>query len=173
MHHHERLVRTQIEDFQKGDIEGWLSCVADDLVVHVAPGHRLLGDYHGSQQFIEQFMGPVMELTGGVEAEPHDVLASDEHAVSLFTIRAQRNGIDYEWRLVDVYHIKDGKIAEMWWNPFDKDTVDRCSPNRDVSPGRPRRLRPASSSSRPRAPGCDDYRTGGIRVRRPISRWRV
>lgn len=123
MHPNEQLVRTQVQCFIAGDIQGWLDVVSDDLVVHVPPGHRLSGEYKGSQQFVERFIGKVMELTGGVHLEVHDVLASDDHAVGLYTIRTERDGSTYEWQHVNVYHVADGKITEIWWTPFDQTKV--------------------------------------------------
>lgn len=123
MHPNEQLVRRQVECFIAGDIPGWLDVVAEDLVVHVPPGHQLSGDYHGSQEFVERFIGRVMELTGGVQLEIHDVLASDDHAVGLYTIRSQRDDTNYVWSHVNVYHVGGDKITEIWWTPFDQDMV--------------------------------------------------
>ncbi len=123
MHQHEQLVRTQVEAFIAGDIPAWLETVSDDLVVHVPAGHQLSGDYHGSQQFVEKFIGTVMELTGGVELEVHDVLASDEHGVGLYRIRTQRDGTAYEWPQVNVYHFDGGRISEIWWTPVEQEKV--------------------------------------------------
>lgn len=123
MHPNEQLARTQVEHFIAGNIPGWLETVSEDLVVHVPPGHQLSGDYKGAQAFVEKFIGRVMELTGGVQLEVHDVLASDDHAVGLYTIRTQREGSTYEWPHVNVYHFRDGKIREIWWTPFDQTKV--------------------------------------------------
>lgn len=123
MHPNERLIRTQVESFIAGDIPAWLETVADDLVVHVPDGHQLSGDYHGSQRFIEQFVGRVMELTGGVQLEIHDILADDEHAVGLYRITTQRDGEAYQWAHVNVYHVRDELIREIWWTPVDQQQV--------------------------------------------------
>jgi ketosteroid isomerase-like protein len=123
MHANEQLIRTQVERFIAGDIPGWLALCTGDLVVHVPPGHRLSGRYEGAQMFIEKFIGKVMELTGGVQLEPHDFFANDDRGVGIYTIRTQRDGVDYEWRHVNVYQFRDGKIAEIWWTPFDQAKV--------------------------------------------------
>jgi ketosteroid isomerase-like protein len=123
MHPNEQLIRRQVESFIAGNIAGWLETVSDDLVVHVAPGHPLSGDYRGGQQFVERFIGKVMEITGGVNLEVHDIVASDEHGVGLYTVRTQRGGKTYEWSHTNVYHCRDGKITEIWWTPFDQAKV--------------------------------------------------
>lgn len=123
MHPNETIVRTAVEHFRAGNVPGLLEVFADDLVVHVPPGHQLSGDYKGGKEFIEKFVGKVMELTGGVQLEPHDIFASDDHAVGLYTIRAERDGVAYEWSHVNVYHLGGGKIKEFWWTPFDQQKV--------------------------------------------------
>ncbi len=123
MHPNEQLVRKQVEHFIAGNIPGWLETVSEDLVVHVPPGHPLSGDYSGSQQFVEKFIGKVMELTGGVQVEIHDILASDDHGVGLYKLRTERDGTAYEWPHVNIYHFNGGKISEIWWTPFDQEKV--------------------------------------------------
>lgn len=123
MHPNERLIRTQIERFIAGDISGWLALCTEDLVVHVPAGHRLSGTYEGAQTFVENFIGKVMELTGGVQLEPHHFFANDDVGVGIYTIRTQRDGVNYEWQHVNVYHFRDGKIAKIWWTPFDQAKV--------------------------------------------------
>jgi ketosteroid isomerase-like protein len=123
MHPNAEVVHKSVEYFKAGNIPGLLEVFAKDLVVHVPPGHQLSGEYRGRQQFIERFIGRVMELTEGVQLESHEVLASDDHAVGLYTIRAERKGTVYEWRHVNVYHDSGGQITEIWWTPFDQQTV--------------------------------------------------
>ena len=123
MHPNEQLVRKQIEHFIAGNIPGWLETVSEDVVIHIPPGHQLSGDYRGGQPFVEKFIGKVMELTGGVQVEIHDILASDEHGVGLYKLRTERDGAAYEWSHVNVYHFSGGKISEIWWTPFDQEKV--------------------------------------------------
>jgi ketosteroid isomerase-like protein len=42
------------------------------------------------------------------------VLANDEHAVALFTSRAERAGRQLNDNQVATYHIRDGKVSEVW-----------------------------------------------------------
>jgi len=123
MHANERLIRAQVERFIAGDIAGWLALCTSDLLVHVPAGHQLSGTYEGAQTFVEKFIGKVMALTGGVQVEPHDFFASDDRGVGIYTIRTQRNGVKYEWRHVNLYQFRNGKIAEIWWTPVDQAKV--------------------------------------------------
>jgi ketosteroid isomerase-like protein len=44
------------------------------------------------------------------------VLANDDHAVALQIARAERNGRSLVDRVVYVFHLRDGKTAEAWFN---------------------------------------------------------
>ena len=41
------------------------------------------------------------------------------------TVRAQRDGVPVEWRSVDLFHVRDGKLSEHWVHEVDQDLVDR------------------------------------------------
>jgi hypothetical protein len=61
-----------------------------------------------------------MRYFQGIQLEVHDVVANDEHAIALLKARGQRKGREYSALEVDVFHIRDGKIAEFW--SFSEDT---------------------------------------------------
>jgi ketosteroid isomerase-like protein len=50
------------------------------------------------------------------DIELHDVLANDEHAVALQVTQAERGGRMLSDRVVYVFHLRNGKIAEAWFN---------------------------------------------------------
>lgn len=67
-----------------------------------------------------ELFGRAVELTGGtLRLELHDVLANDEHAVALFISRAERAGRRLEDHTVQVTHLGDGKVTEIWLHPGD------------------------------------------------------
>jgi hypothetical protein len=61
------------------------------------------------------------------EIETHDILASDDHAVVLNTVRASRAGQILEQQQVVVMHIKDGKITETWLQFSEQQAMDEMS----------------------------------------------
>ena len=66
-----------------------------------------------------------MELTAGTfRSELHDVVANDEHAVSLFVARGEREGKTLEARNVLVTHVRNGKLAETWLFSGDQYAAD-------------------------------------------------
>ena len=52
------------------------------------------------------------------------MLASDEHGVALYTARAERAGKQLEDNTVLTFHIRDGKVAEVWSQQTDLYAVD-------------------------------------------------
>ncbi|MGH7858514.1 MAG: nuclear transport factor 2 family protein, partial [Candidatus Binatia bacterium] len=62
---------------------------------------------------------------GSLTRTPHDILASDDHAIQLVSIEAKRaDGRSARWTLVAVMHVRDGKISEVWANIDDPYAVD-------------------------------------------------
>ena len=106
--------------FARGDMDAlrkqyW----ADDIRWHVSGRSPLAGDYEGAEQVIELF-ARLFELTGGaLSIELHDVLANDEHAVALFTARAERAGRQLTDNMVQTFHMRDGKVSEVWTQATD------------------------------------------------------
>lgn len=49
---------------------------------------------------------------------------SDEHAIALTTVRAQREGRSLQEQTVQVFHISDGKATEVWTHPQDQYATD-------------------------------------------------
>ena len=68
----------------------------------------------------------VFELTGGTFSfELHDVLANNEHAAALITIRGERAGKQQlNENEVLIYHFRDGKVSEAWIQSTDQYAAD-------------------------------------------------
>ncbi len=120
MNETERVLRTAVTAMTTGDMETLASCFADDVVAHVPGNSRISGDYKGRTEVFERFIGTMMELTDGqLVLEPHDITGTEDHAVGIYTWRAVRDGKNFEWRQVNIYHVHNGRITELWQHPFD------------------------------------------------------
>jgi uncharacterized protein len=90
------------------------SLLHDDFVVHEAGGLPFSGDYHGSQGFLELLnkMNDVLELTAGpVTTDP---LGDDAVAARFrLTFTARASGKSVQMGLVEIYTVRDGRIAEL------------------------------------------------------------
>ena len=124
-HPNEVLVRESFAAFERGDVDALRSkFFAEDVRYHVPGRKPPAGDYEGVDQVLG-FFGQVVELSGGTfRFELHDVLANDEHAVALYTARAERAGKHLEENIVLVFHIRGGKATEVWAQFTDLYAVD-------------------------------------------------
>ena len=55
------------------------------------------------------------------------MIGNDEHVVALTTVRAQREGRSIQDEAVQVFHISDGKVSEVWTHPRDQYATDEFS----------------------------------------------
>jgi uncharacterized protein len=119
-HPNENLVRQALAASGRGDIDALRNQYwAEGIRLHFPGRSPLAGDYDGAGQ-VAGFFGRIFQLSGGTfRTEVHDIIANDEHAVALFTASAERAGRQLEDRIVEVFHIRDGKIAEGWLYPAD------------------------------------------------------
>jgi ketosteroid isomerase-like protein len=123
-HPNEDLVREGFAALGRGDNALRKQFFADDIRYHVPGRSPIAGDYEGAEQVLQLF-ARVFELTGGTFSfELHDVLANDEHAVALVTVRAERAGKQLTDNEVLTYHIRDGKVSEVWAHHSDDYAVD-------------------------------------------------
>ena len=92
-HPNEDLVRELFAANGRGDIDALRDqYFADGIRLHYPGRGPLAGDHDGVAQVLG-FFGRVFELSQGTfRTELHDVVANDEHAVALFTARADQVG---------------------------------------------------------------------------------
>ena len=126
-HPNEEVARSATEALSKGDMEGFLSHHADDVVVHFPGRGPMAGDYRGKDGVAQMFQQQMQLLDSPPEIDTHDTLASDDHAVVLNTVRATRGGQTLEQQQVVVLHIKGGKIAEVWLQFSDQQAMDEMA----------------------------------------------
>jgi ketosteroid isomerase-like protein len=90
------------------------SLLHDDFVVHEAGGLPFSGDYHGSQGFFELLhrMNDVLELKAGPITT--DALGNDAVAARFrLTFISRASGKSVQMGLVEIYTVRDGRIAEL------------------------------------------------------------
>ena len=124
-HPSEDLLREGFAALERGDMDALRNqFFAADVRWH-APGRSpLAGDYEGIEQVLQHF-ARIFELTGGtLSLELHDVLANDEHAVELVTVRGERAGKQLTDNETVVYHFRDGKASEVWVQSTDLHALD-------------------------------------------------
>jgi ketosteroid isomerase-like protein len=124
-HPNEDVVREAFAAFGRGDIDALRNqYFAEDIRWHIPGRGPLAGDYDGIARVMELF-GRILELSGGTfRNELHDVVANDEHAVALYGTAAEREGRRLDDNNVSTFHIRDGKIAEVWTQVTDMYATD-------------------------------------------------
>lgn len=110
---------------QSRDADAYWSLHTDDFVAHI-PGQSRVGGDHRGRSALEDLDGLENDLTEGcIEHEVHDTLLSVDHAVLLMRLVARRPGRGtLDARVVYVYHVRDGKLAELWTHPLDQARFD-------------------------------------------------
>ena len=117
-------IRDMFAAFATGDLAALNDVFAEDLVWHEGGRNQISGDYRG-REAVFGFFGKIMELTqGSFRADLHDVLADDEHGVALVALSASRGGRSVNVNAVDVMHLRDGKVVEVWTVPVDQYAFD-------------------------------------------------
>jgi len=98
---------------------------SDEIVLHYGGNNPVSGTYRGKAEVGGAYRR-MAELTDGTFAviEVHDMLASENHVVILARVGAERAGHRLEWGGVDVYHVSDGHIHEIWIHVTDQYAVD-------------------------------------------------
>ena len=123
MHPNEKVLRDADEAQTRGDVEGFLSHMADDVIIHMPGKSSLAGEYKGKDQFVEVFQR-FMERTPEYTFEPHAYLADDEHGIILQRSHYKRGDETLDTNDTFVAHFRDGKISEMWISTDDPYGVD-------------------------------------------------
>ena len=124
-HPNEDLVREAYAAFGRGDMDALRDkFFTQDVRYHVTDRSPLAGDYEGVDQVL-QFFARIFEMSGGTFSfELHDVLANDEHAVALVTVRGERAGKQLNDNMVQTSHLRDGKAFEVWNQATDQYAQD-------------------------------------------------
>lgn len=118
-HPNAALVRKMTESFNSGDIQRMADMVTDDVEWHEIGRADAI---HGKAALAERFgMGsgtpPPYEISG----ETHDVIANDDHTIVLAKAHATKDGRTFDYKVAEIYHVKDGKITARW--AFSDDTA--------------------------------------------------
>jgi ketosteroid isomerase-like protein len=121
MHVNEAVVRAAAAAVVNADPAAYAEVTAPDIVVHFPGTSPVAGDHHGRGALGKR----IRELTGSpLSIEVVDVLASDEHAVGVYRMTAHRDGRSLQWFHMNLYRVVDGRIVEVWQNPYEQDAVD-------------------------------------------------
>jgi ketosteroid isomerase-like protein len=117
-HPNAALVRKMLDSMNSGDAAAMADMIADDVEWHeIGRKEPIIGKEALAARFgMGAGTPPPYEITG----ELHDVVANDDHTVALASAHATKDGRTFDYRVAEIYHIKDGKITARW--AFSDDT---------------------------------------------------
>jgi uncharacterized protein len=120
-HPNATLARQMLDKLNSGDMQAGSEMLADDVVWHEIGNPNAV---KGRAALAERMTGtsaPDYTIT----AELHDVVANDDHTIALATATATRDGKSFTYRVAEIYHIRDGKVAERWAFSDDTDAITK------------------------------------------------
>ena len=112
-HPNEDVVRESFAALGRGDVDALQKRWTDDIRYHLPRPSPHAGDYQGIEQ-VRQLFARMAEQAGTVSVELQDVLANDDYAVAMITVRGEQAGMPLNRNEVVVYHFRDGKVTEVW-----------------------------------------------------------
>ncbi len=115
-HPNAKLLRDMADRMKAGNFEAAADVLADDVEWHEIGRSE---PTRGKQALAQRYAESVGDFE--IEANLHDVVANDEHAIQLMDVTARRGGKTLEYRTAEIYHMSDGKITARW--AFSDDTA--------------------------------------------------
>jgi ketosteroid isomerase-like protein len=116
------VIRRSLDAWNAGDMQAAADLIADDIEWHEIGRSDAV---HGKAALAERMNQPdaqAWEITG----ESHDVIANEDHVVSLVTAHAKRaDGQTLDYKVAEIYHVKDGKITARWAFSDDTEAINR------------------------------------------------
>ncbi|MGH2630376.1 MAG: nuclear transport factor 2 family protein [Actinomycetota bacterium] len=107
------LVRDMFAAMDRGDMQWVEDHTSDDIVWHTGGNSRAAGVRRGKDAVRESMAA--MADPGTMKADVHDVIGNDDHSVVLGTaVVTAPSGKSVEYNYVNVFHIADGKVTEVW-----------------------------------------------------------
>src|SRR4029450_9238922 len=123
-HPNEDLVRRGYDAFSSGDMQTLREMWHPDIVWHVPGRSQISGDHRGVDEGLGYFGQRRGRSGGALRVEVHDVVANDEHAVGLHSTHAERAGKTLDDNTTLVFHVRDGKVTEVWQYQADQYAAD-------------------------------------------------
>jgi len=126
MHPNEELVRAEAAAWDTGDPEAVVAFYTPQVVCDIRGSGPLAGEYRGHEGIREYYSKCTQQLEaldelGGGE---HDVIANDEHVVRLLEVTGRKGDLEVAWRIITVYHVRDGRLDRVWEHSDPQDVVD-------------------------------------------------
>ena len=114
------VARAITDAFDSGDMARVDALLADDIVWHEIGRAE---PRRGKDALRATGPGGGADYT--ITGRTHDILASDDHAITLVEATATRGGRTFSYRTAEIYHIRAGKVTERWAFSDDTEAIAR------------------------------------------------
>jgi ketosteroid isomerase-like protein len=111
--------------FARGDMPTLERVFAPSVTWHVRRLGRLSGDHAGWPAVLAFFAGTAQISEGTFRVEILEVLGGDAGAAAVVRSTAKRGDRALDDRQIHQFHIRDGRVVEVWQYPGDVETADR------------------------------------------------
>ena len=110
-----QIVQAFYEASNRGDMEGCLALLADDVKWTNIGSTRYSGSYIGKADLVAMLLGPVFgQLKAGIRATIDNVIAEGDFVVVQLRGEAEtKNGRPYNNTYCHVFRVRDGQIREV------------------------------------------------------------
>ncbi len=110
-----KLVREAYESISKGNLDGFMNRLSDDVRWTFFGNHRFAGTFTGKKDILDNLFAPLgSQLTDGLRLEIDNVIGEgDQVMVEARGIAATKAGGHYNNIYCYVVKVRDGKIVEM------------------------------------------------------------
>lgn len=121
------IVRGFFADVSKGDFDGALGRMADDMKFTLIGTTRLSGTCHSKKEFVDRVLAPLgSQLDGALTITPENFIAEGDWVVVQSRGRAKtKAGKNYNNTYCQVFRVAGGKIREMI-EYLDTELVTEC-----------------------------------------------
>lgn len=121
-----QIIQTFYEAGNRGDMEGCMALLADDITWTNIGTTKYSGSFVGKKELTTKLLGPVFgRLKAGIQSTIDNVIAEGEFVVVQVRGRAETTeGRPYNNTYCHVFRLRDGKIAEVT-EYFDTELVSR------------------------------------------------
>jgi ketosteroid isomerase-like protein len=110
------MARQMTDALNRGDMRALDGFLADDVIWHEIGRSE---PRRGKAALAEAGGGGAVDYE--ISGTLHDIVANDDHTIALVDATATRGGKTLHYRTAEIYHIRDGKVAERW--AFSDDTA--------------------------------------------------
>jgi ketosteroid isomerase-like protein len=114
------VARVITHAFDSGDMARVEALLADDIVWHEIGR----AEPRRSKDALRA-AGPGGGADYTITGRTHDILASDDHAITLLEATATRGGRTFNYRTAEIYHIRAGRVTERWAFSDDTEAIAR------------------------------------------------